>query len=521
MNRIARSALILGLLALLAGGACRQVAVQPVTAPEPPPPTPAPPPQAKTIVAEEGGEGTFALEDPFTSLAAAKLATSSDRILRGLAFRGLTRLDSSGRVEPELAVRWEALRGGAEWVFHLRPDTPFANGRYVEARHVVASWERLLADPNARYAWLLESIQGFGETRPGGGSQHIPGLVLEDGLTLRVVFTRPVRDLLFRLAHPALGISAFGEDELGVGPFEIWGAPQAPQVVVRGNPEYFRGLPHLDEIAFVRGEAARPGRIDSGDLDAAILPAGEDAPSRASARVFTHSVPRTYVLGLNRSTAPFSRPETARAFLASLDREALRRAAAGEGGSVPATLVAALAPGRRSAEPPEKAPSPPPSLGRLDLLIPDADRAAGLLAGKLQAELVRTGGRVVLHPVKPADLPAALARREFHLFILPFIPSTPHLLLSYEELMQWNRSIPGSLAAQARALEGEGNATALSAALGPLDASLQLGGYLLPLVSLERRLLVRRGICGLRPDPVGMLDWTQVWESRTPGGECE
>ena len=521
MDRLARSALILGLTALVSICACRKETVAPVTAPEPPPsPVAPPPPPPKTIVPEEGGEGTFALEEPFTGLSATKLATSSDRILRGLAFRGLTRLDPSGNVEPELAERWEMLRGGAEWVLHLRPDTRFANGRYVEARHVVSSWEKLISDPTARYAWLLESIRGFGETSPGG-AQHVPGLVLEDGLTLRVVFTRPVRDLLFRLAHPALGVSAFGEDEQGVGPFEIWGAPQPQQVVVRGNPEYFRGLPHLDEIAFVRGEAARAGRIASGSLDGAVLAAGEDAPSGASVRVFTHSVPRTYVLGLNRSTDPFSRPETARAFLASLDREALRRAAAGERGSIPATLVAALAPGRKAADLPEKAPDPPASLGRLDLLIPDSDKAAGLLAGKIQAEVLGAGGRVMIHAVKQADLSAALARREYHLFIRPFVPSTPHLLLSYEEMMQWNRSIPGSLMAQARALEGEEAPAALPAALEPLDASLQLGGYLFPLVSLERRLLAGRGTCGLRPDPVGMLDWTQVWKSRTPGGECE
>ena len=520
MNRLLRRALVIGFLALVPISACRKGVIEPVTAPAPPPPPPAPPPPPKVIVPEEGGEGTFALEEPFTSLAAAKLATSSDRILRGLAFRGLTRLDSSGKIEPELALRWEMLRGGSEWVFHLRPDTPFANGRYVEARHVVASWERLLADPAARYAWLLESVKGFGEAR-AGGSQHVPGLVLEDGLTLRILFTRPVRDLLVRLAHPALGVSAFGEDEQGVGPFEIWGAPQPQQIQVRGNPEYFRGLPHMDEIAFVRGEAARPARVGSGSLDGAVLPAGEDAPSGASVRVFAHSVPRVYVLGLNRSVPPFSRPETARATLASLDRAALLRVAAGEGGSVPATLVASLAPDRKAAESQEKAPAPPAGLGRLDLLIPDSDKPAGLMAARIQADIQRSGGRVMIHAVRPADLSAALARREYHVFLLPFVPSTSHLLLAYEELMQWNRSIPGSLMAQVRALEGEENAATLRAALEPLDASLQLGGYFFPIASLDRRLIIRRGICGLRPDPVGTLDWTQVWESRTPGGHCD
>ena len=87
--------------------------------------------------------------------------------------------------------------------------------------------------------------------------------------------------------------------------------------------------------------------------------------------------------------------------------------------------------------------------------------------------------------------------------------------------MRWNQTIPPSLTLQARALEGEEDYSALSASLASLDTSLQLGGYLFPLLNLERRLVVRRGICGLRADPVGMLDWTQVWESRTPGGECD
>jgi peptide/nickel transport system substrate-binding protein len=521
MSAPARRILLAALLSLVTLCGCHPRTAAPVTTPTPPAaPAPPPPLPPKAAVPEEGGEGTFALEEPFTGIAAAKLATSSDRILRGLAFHGLTRLDPSGQIEPELAVRWEMLRGGAEWVFHLRPDTAFANGRYLEARHVVASWEKLMEDPNARHAWLLGAVKGFEEAQ-SGQSPHVSGLVLEDGLTLRVVLVRPVKDFPFRLAHPALGISAFGEDEQGVGPFEIWGTPQPLQIILRSNAEYFRGLPHLDEIAFVRGEAARPGRLSPGVLDGAVLPAGEDVSPGASARIFAHSVPRSYVLGLNRATVPFSSSEAARTFLASLDREAMRRAVAGEGGTIPATLVAALAPGRNAADPTEKTPAPPASLGRLDLLVPEGDRVAGLLAAKIQAEILRAGGRVALHPVKSADLAAALARREYHLFVLPFIPSTPHLLLAYEELMRWNQSIPPSLTLQARALESKEDSSALSASLASLDTSLQLGGYLFPLLSLERRLVVRRGICGLRPDPVGMLDWTQVWESRTPGGKCD
>jgi hypothetical protein len=155
------------------------------------------------------------------------------------------------------------------------------------------------------------------------------------------------------------------------------------------------------------------------------------------------------------------------------------------------------------------------------MLIPDGDKTASLLAARIQAGIGRAGGKGAIHPVSPADIGAALRRGDYQLFVLPFLPSTQDPLLCYEEMMQWNRSIPDSLMLQARALEGEGDASALSALLEPLDSSLQAGGYLYPLVSLERRLVVRRGICGLRPDPAGMLDWTRIWKSTTAGEDCE
>src|SRR5207249_11256910 len=127
----------------------------------------------------------------------------------------------------------------------------------------------------------------------------------------------------------------------------------------------------------------------------------------------------------------------------------------------------------------------------------------------------------LLHPVNPADIGGVLRRGDYSLFVLPFVPSGPDPLLSYEELMQSNRSIPEPLLAQARALEGEGNLAALFSLLGPLDAALQEGGYLLPVLALERRLLVRRGICGLRPDPAGILDWTRIWVNTSPGKDCQ
>jgi MarR-like DNA-binding transcriptional regulator SgrR of sgrS sRNA len=492
---------------------------RPSAPPELPPAAPAPPPEAKENPPEEGGEGTFALEDPFTTVSGSRMFTSSDRILRGLAFHGLTRIGSGGKVEGELAEKWEALRNGSEWVFHLRPNTAFSNGRYVEARHVVASWERLILPAESLQAWLLEPVKGFDEARAGEAA-HLDGFVLEDGLTLRVILKWPVKDFAARLAHPALGISAFGEDESGVGPYEIWGTPKATLIVVRSNSEYFRGLPHLDEIGFVRGEAASAAKLATGELDAMVVAPTDKPAVTSSTKVFGHAVGRTYLLGLNHSAAPFSNAEAAGRFLASLDREAIRLAAGGEGARLPQRLIETREKSEER-EPAAQGSPAPPSLGRLDLLLVDGDRVAAAIAEKLGTGLAKTGGKIVPHPVRAPDFPAALARREFSVFLLPNVPVSEDPLVQLESLVQMNRSIPDSVRTRLRELEGESDPTRLAEGVSELDRKLVSEGYLVPLVSAPRRLLVAKGICGLKADPMGMLDWTRVWRSRAHSGDCD
>ncbi|MCI0569024.1 MAG: ABC transporter substrate-binding protein [Acidobacteria bacterium] len=481
---------------------------------------PAPePPKVKEVVPEEGGEGTFALEEPFTSLAAPHLATLSDRTLRGLAFHGLTRFNDAGRVEAELAVKWEMLHEGSEWVFHLRPETVFTNGRYLEARHVAASWEKLILAPDSFNAWLLETVKGYDEMR-SGKAPHLAGLILEDGLTLRVKLSYPVRNFPARLAHPAMGISAFGEDEEGIGYFQIWGTPKSQLVVLRSNPEYFRGLPHLDEMAFVRGEAAARERMATGALDIAVLPPLDKAPSESLVRVFTLSEGRTYLLGLNRGAPPFTRDDTVSRFLASLDREEMARAAAGESGRVPATLLGGQPPHRQDSS--QSVPgAPPPGLGRLDLVYPEGDRTLSLLVEQLTNRVLKAGGRVVPHSVRAADIPGTLARREYQLFIVPSLPSSPDPLLRLEEMIRWNRSAPAAVLTAVRELEEEGNPSKIAAGLSSLDASLRQEGLLFPLAQVPRRFLVGKGMCGLHPDPMTALEWARIWRSRHPRGECD
>jgi MarR-like DNA-binding transcriptional regulator SgrR of sgrS sRNA len=67
---------------------------------------------------------------------------AGDSIGRRLVFDSLTRVDSSGVVQPALAVRWKAQNGDHRWQFWLRPDVHFHDGSPLTADSVQQSLER-------------------------------------------------------------------------------------------------------------------------------------------------------------------------------------------------------------------------------------------------------------------------------------------------------------------------------------------------------------------------------------------
>jgi MarR-like DNA-binding transcriptional regulator SgrR of sgrS sRNA len=65
----------------------------------------------------------------------------ADGIARRLVFDALTRIDSSGTVQPQLAIRWTAQNGAHRWQFWLRPGVRFHDGLPLTADTVQQSLE--------------------------------------------------------------------------------------------------------------------------------------------------------------------------------------------------------------------------------------------------------------------------------------------------------------------------------------------------------------------------------------------
>ncbi len=100
-------------------------------------------------IGKRGGVLRFILSgDPKTLNPALAQETTSTAAFSGV-FSGLTRLNlKTMEVEPELASSWESKEGGRVWVFHLRKDVRWSDGKPFTADDVVFTFNRVYYNDN-------------------------------------------------------------------------------------------------------------------------------------------------------------------------------------------------------------------------------------------------------------------------------------------------------------------------------------------------------------------------------------
>src|SRR5689334_11845972 len=112
------------------------------------------------------------------------LDASSERIDE-LLFNALLRRDEHFNLQPELAASWE-IPNPATYIFHLRREVHFHDGRLLTARDV---------------KWTLDSIlSGSLHTAKAGAYQYVDNVEAPDDYTLTIHLKEPYAALLWNLS---------------------------------------------------------------------------------------------------------------------------------------------------------------------------------------------------------------------------------------------------------------------------------------------------------------------------------
>ncbi len=254
------------------------------------------------------------------------------RIVGHEVFESLVRPDPrTNRIVPELAESFEVSPDGMKYVFHLRRDVKFHDGRPLTARDVEFTFQRLF-DPSVAAESLREDLETVRDVRAVGDwdvelTVDRPYFLLLDTIGFVPILPQHVYATGDLNRHPA------NRAPVGTGPFrfERWDTGDA--IVLRRWDGYWGPRPPLDEVLFrvVRDRTVAFQIARRGDLD--LLPRvtadqveeylADPGLTQRFAPVVLES-PDFAFWAYNTRRAPFTDARVRRAMSMLIDRDAIR-----------------------------------------------------------------------------------------------------------------------------------------------------------------------------------------------------
>ena len=272
-------------------------------------------------VAQAQAQISIGLQQEPTTLDPTMDATASINVmLTQNVYEGLTTVDETGTVQPQLARAWEVLEDGLTWRFHLHEGVRFHSGAPLTSAEVLFSFER---------------ARGEGATNPRRATfQVIESLSAPDEHTVEIVLERPDAFFLFDLAqgpavivHPDTAETNAQRPD-GTGPFRFDAWTRGDRLRLVKNPDHRNaGNVALDAVTFrfISEPAAATAALLAGELDAFPgFPAPElvaqfEADPRFNVQI--SSTEGEVILAMNNSRAPFTDLEFRRGVSHALDRD--------------------------------------------------------------------------------------------------------------------------------------------------------------------------------------------------------
>ncbi len=248
-------------------------------------------------------------------------AAAVDEVTYANIFEGLTRIDETGAVRPDLAESWDISEDGLTYTFHLQEGVKFHDGTPLTAEVVKFSLDRTTAPGSTNAQKQLFAA--------------IDTVDAVDPLTVRVTLKHRESNFLYNLgwgdaeivAPASAGTNA--THPVGTGPFKFADWVKGDHVDLVRNPDYWGTPARLDRVTFkfVSDPSAAYSAMMAGDIDAfPNFPAPETLAQFKSDPRFSVVVGSTEgetIMAMNNGRKPLSDLMVRRAISYAIDRKAI------------------------------------------------------------------------------------------------------------------------------------------------------------------------------------------------------
>lgn len=252
---------------------------------------------------------------------------------------GLTQYNNDMKCEPGCAESWEILDGGKRFVFHLRKNVLWTDGKPVTAHDFEYAWKRLLNPATAAsYGFFLYDIENAFEYNSGKiKDAKLVGVKALDDWTFTVKLKRPAAYFLYLTAFcPTCPlrkdiVDKFGdrwtepENIVTNGPFHITLWKHEYKIELSANPKFFEGPPRLKKIKMfmIPEQATAFGLFENNQLDFVdnrSFPTADVERFRNSPLYRGLPLLRCNYIGFNVKKKPFDDKRVRRAISMAIDR---------------------------------------------------------------------------------------------------------------------------------------------------------------------------------------------------------
>ncbi|MGB8644185.1 MAG: peptide ABC transporter substrate-binding protein [Anaerolineae bacterium] len=174
---------------------------------------------------------------------------TADRDLASLIFNGLTRVDETGAVKPDLARKWEMSPDGLVYTFTLRSDVQWSDGAPLSADDVLYTIQTIQSSDYAGPSYIADLWRTVAITAVNPSAVRMqlsePFAPFLDFTTIGLVPAHSLKDI----AAGELPQAAFNRHPIGTGPF-VLDDLSADHATLSPNPLYTGPRTYLGNLVF-------------------------------------------------------------------------------------------------------------------------------------------------------------------------------------------------------------------------------------------------------------------------------
>lgn len=233
-------------------------------------------------------------------------------------FDGLTRIEGDGSVSPGLAESWTSNDTQDVWEFTIRDGVKFHDGTDFAPSDVVYTFEKILSSDtstNRVAIAMVDTVEAVGDDVVRFTLKNSFSPWLSQIATIGIVSEAD---------YEAKG-DQFAENPVGTGPYKFVAWNHGVDYQVEKFDDYWGTEPHLANVtfSFVGAADARTTGVESGTLDAALIPASQVpvVESSAVADVTEAASNKVALLGVNTTAGALQDIKLRQALPLAIDRQ--------------------------------------------------------------------------------------------------------------------------------------------------------------------------------------------------------